>query len=1067
MMGIDHVVVDVLEAPEATADGQDCHSASSDDWRRALARVVPAVVVLRVTAVRDFDTEVTNSSHATGFVVDRRRGIILTNRHFVKPVVAEAMFVNREEVPVHAVYREPVHDFGFFHFDPAAVRFLDYHAVLLAPEAAAVGLEIRVVGNDSGEKVSILAGTIARLDRDAPVYGALAYNDFNMFYLQAASGKKGGSSGSPVIDSRGRAVALNAGSKSLSASAFYLPLNRVVRALSAVQACFKEKEGGGFVAHRWCPPAITRGTLQVTFRHKGFEETRRLGLRDKTEAEVRHGTLEVGDVFVRVNGKVLTQFLALETILDDTVGSTVTLDAERGGTPLSLTLSVNDLHAITPHRFLELSGGVLHVLSYQQARNFRFPCGLVYVTEPGYMLSRAGVLHYEIIQKLNQDVPDLDAFIRVFVRLQAGARVPIQYVTVDERHQPKQALPHFTSPQRFPSPPLPSSLPSVFLPSQHPVPLSFLPIHPRHPVPRHFSPLHHPSLPRFCRCTCHWQGKHFYSTAIVVHHTPHLGLIAVDRNTVAASVADIMISFCAYPVEVSAQVVFLHPMHNIAFVAYDPAALGAAAAAAVQPAALKPTPALRRGGRVHLVALSGENQAVMSRKSVVTNPTATLTVGTSDCPRYCAVNMDVVELDTVFGRAFPGVLADESGAVRALWSSFSSTRLDGETTEFTRGVPIAFISSLLNRILQAPPSAPLRPHPPTTPTLPAVPHVESNGHAKEAGEGRRKAGAEELWEMPQVRVLEAKLVPMLLSKARSYGLSDRWVHVLARADPVRRQVLRVKGTLAGSAVAGALQQDDMLLAVDGRPVTCFADVEAACCELDTGAVFKHFKLIKQEEGKAQQYECNNCPLVFSGAAICCAQHLTSWKNMKRREVTLCKNAPADVRLAMKSKYEKQAADAEERQGSTEAAIASVKPGGKHSRITDYLDGDAAAAKREAHQSLALMSAGCHILEQIVDHPLFINAIKDVSHASFGYVPPGRKYIGGSGLQTCRRGIESGLVGIKASWKKVGVTVVFDMMTDRNGRPQVNVFLVNDAGVVMHVCVECNMEKKIGGILRGY
>ena len=61
------------------------HAASPDDWRQALARVVPAVVVLRVTVVRAFDTEVASSSYATGFVVDKKRGIILTNRHVVKP----------------------------------------------------------------------------------------------------------------------------------------------------------------------------------------------------------------------------------------------------------------------------------------------------------------------------------------------------------------------------------------------------------------------------------------------------------------------------------------------------------------------------------------------------------------------------------------------------------------------------------------------------------------------------------------------------------------------------------------------------------------------------------------------------------------------------------------------------------------------------------------------------------------------------------------------------------------------------------------------------------------------
>lgn len=43
---------------------------ASGAWKQALDAVVPAVVVLKVTQTRSFDTESAGSSYATGFVVD-------------------------------------------------------------------------------------------------------------------------------------------------------------------------------------------------------------------------------------------------------------------------------------------------------------------------------------------------------------------------------------------------------------------------------------------------------------------------------------------------------------------------------------------------------------------------------------------------------------------------------------------------------------------------------------------------------------------------------------------------------------------------------------------------------------------------------------------------------------------------------------------------------------------------------------------------------------------------------------------------------------------------------------
>jgi len=100
---------------------------SSDQrWAETIAQVSPAIVSIRVNATRAFDTEGNLTGQATGFVVDAQRGIILTNRHVVTPgpVVAEAVFQDHEVLPLIPIYRDPVHDFGFYRYNPKALKYI-------------------------------------------------------------------------------------------------------------------------------------------------------------------------------------------------------------------------------------------------------------------------------------------------------------------------------------------------------------------------------------------------------------------------------------------------------------------------------------------------------------------------------------------------------------------------------------------------------------------------------------------------------------------------------------------------------------------------------------------------------------------------------------------------------------------------------------------------------------------------------------------------------------------------------------------------------------------------------
>lgn len=481
----------------------------------------------------------------------------------------------------------------------------------------------------------------------------------------------------------------------------------------------------------------------------------------------------------------------------------IEVEVERSGKLITHTIDVQDLHAITPSRFIEIGGAVINPLSYQQARNHAMRPGAPYVADPGYFLQRSRIGRGAIIHSVNGiKTPDLDTLRDYLKNCDDRQRIVVKYSKLTEKSEKVEVV-HIDR-RWFPFcehtrddklgtwhsesfdvtrddrevqslSKKPSSGPdqqtaigsTTMLPGKNQVEAKLA----RSLVTVDFDrPFSVNSL-----STSNYRG-----TGLVIDAKK--GLVVVDRNTVTDSLGDAMVTF-ASTIMVPAQVVFVHPVHNFAIVQYDPKLIGSTPIESCKIAGspVQPSDPVWLVGLMSSVGRSGHSDLV-SRETLVSG-VKWIGLPMPNPPRYQEHNLEMVSLQDVVSTE-GGVVCNPEGGVQAFWASFSyqqQRRGSKVESQFNRGIPIDIIMDSAAPLIQG--------------------------------------ASPEIWD------LGVDFEQISLAKGRELGLSQPLAEILEKDAPDRRTILSVARRWGGTEAQDVLKNGDILVAVDGKIVTSFREVE--------------------------------------------------------------------------------------------------------------------------------------------------------------------------------------------------------------------------------------------------
>lgn len=320
----------------------------------------------------------TGSWSGTGFIVDGKKGFLVTNSHVVGRVSVGTYFItfhNGQQAEAKVVYYDQYADFAVMQINPKEFP-AEFEVVEFTNEIPTLGSDVFIVGNTEGQGFSFHNGYLSDLYE---INGEMPQGSYviNM-------NSTGGASGSPVLNLENKAIGvLYGGGKTHALALKGEYVTHVLKELQVDKARLSRKHIG----------VITElYSLDKAVKHRNFSQeemsnyikelpgarNRAVIVRKVLPGGTAEGKILPGDILWQVEGKQIGADLCLlDLAMSNSNSNKIKLTIIRNGKKLEQEVKLYDLETNKISKMLDFAGGLFFEADDFVAAKSGIPIGRV------------------------------------------------------------------------------------------------------------------------------------------------------------------------------------------------------------------------------------------------------------------------------------------------------------------------------------------------------------------------------------------------------------------------------------------------------------------------------------------------------------------------------------------------------------------------------------------------------------------------------------------------------------------------------------------------------------------